>query len=191
MNNSSTGGYILPSPIGPEPIEDDELHDFMQGVVVGTTGLPGPLVRPRWQPEPPDIPDFGVSWAAIGEVNRDVDGYATLLHQCENDLDPPGNGYDIFHRNEVIELLCTFYGPKANKYAGLLRDGLQLGQNREVMLLNGFGLVNTGNPVEVPELIKERWLYRVDQPFIVRRLVLRRYDNLNVLSAPTVYTTQR
>jgi len=145
-------------------------------------------VRPRWQPEPPDLPDFGTTWAAIGEVSRVPETYAADFHFCENDT--RGNGYDLLVRNEEIELLISFYGPLAGTYAGLLRDGIQISQNREKMLLAGFGLVSTGDPVTVPELIKERWWYRVDQPFIVRRQIQRKYDVLNLLSAPTTVSTQ-
>ena len=64
-NDSSSGGYLLPAS-APAPLEGLDLLRFVQQWIVGVSGLPGEQVRPRWQPEPPDIPQAGTCWAAVG-----------------------------------------------------------------------------------------------------------------------------
>ena len=53
-NDSSTGGFLLASSVNGD-LNDNALIDFLQTVVVGITGFPGAMVRPR-QAEPPNIP---------------------------------------------------------------------------------------------------------------------------------------
>jgi hypothetical protein len=175
-NDSSTGGYLTPA-TSPAPLEGQALNRFLQQVWVGITGLDGTLIRPRWQPEPPAIPAFGTDWMAFGITRRKGDTFTSTIH------DPTGNGNDSVYRQEVLDILCTFYGPDADNYASLLREGLFVSQNREVLQLNNFGLVEVGEAIAVPELIKERWTYRVDMKVTLRRSILRTYPVLNILSA--------
>lgn len=176
MNDSSTGGYLAPS-ASPAPLEGQALNRFLQQVFVGITGLTGTLARPRWQAEPPDIPAFGTDWMAFGIVRRRGDAFSSTVHN------PTGNGNDSVYRQEIIEILCTFYGPDADNYASILREGLFVAQNREVLQLNAFGLVEVGEAIAVPDLIKDRWTYRVDISVRLRRSILRTYPVLNILSA--------
>jgi hypothetical protein len=62
--NSASGGYLVP--VSPLPLDDEELGRRLSNVVAGVTGIPGNLVRPRWQKNPPPIPDEGVDWVAVG-----------------------------------------------------------------------------------------------------------------------------
>lgn len=176
MNDSSTGGYLLPA-TSPAPLEGQALNRFLQQVWVGITGLDGTLIRPRWQAEPPAIQPFGTDWMAFGITRRKGDTFTSTIH------DPTGNGNDSVYRQEMLDILCTFYGPDADNYASLLREGLFVAQNREVLQLNNFGLVEVGEAVAVPEIIKDRWTYRVDMRVTLRRSILRTYPVLNILSA--------
>lgn len=135
------------------------------------------MVRPRWQPEPPDIPAFGVDWASIGITGREADTFASEIHN------PAGEGSDTVYRQELLEILVTFYGPNADQYASYLREGVSVAQNREVLQQNAFGLVSVGDLVTVPELIKNRWIYRVDLPVTFRRAIEYVYPVLNLESA--------
>jgi hypothetical protein len=74
-----------------------------------------------------------------------------------------------------LEILTSFYGPDADTYASLLRDGIQVPQNLEILLLNAMGLIETGDLKTVPELVKERWLRRVDLSVKIRRQIIRQY----------------
>lgn len=175
-NDSSTGGYLSPA-ASPAPLEGQALNRFLQQVFVGITGFDGTLVRPRWQAEPPNIPPFGTDWMAFGITRRKGDDFASNVHS------PNGNGADSVYRQEILTILCTFYGPDSDNYASLLREGFFVPQNREVLLLNSFGLVEVGEAVAVPEMIKDRWIYRIDMNVRLRRSILRTYPVLNVLSA--------
>lgn len=182
MNDSSTGGYLSPAG-SPAPLEGQALNRFLQQIVVGITGLPGNMVRPRWQAEPPNIPAFGTDWAAIGIVDRKADTFASEIHS------PTGNGNDTVYRQEILEVLVTFYGPDADVNASLLREGFAVAQNREILQQNAFGLIAVGDVKTVPEFIKERWIYRVDLPVTFRRAIEYVYPVLNLESGSIIVET--
>ena len=180
-NDSSTGGPLAPTTDVPAPLEGVALYTFVQGWIVGITGLAGNLVRPRWQLEPPNLPDVGTDWAALGITRRPNDVNAWAVH------DPTaagGTGLDYVGRQEILACLLSFYGPDADLYAEIFREGVQVAQNREVLQLAAFGFVDADEPVTVPELIKQRWLNRVDAPFRLRRGIIRSYPVRTVVSAP-------
>jgi hypothetical protein len=181
-NDSSTGGYLVPSSTGGD-LNDLALAIFLQQIVVGICGLPGNMVRPRWQPEPPNIPDFGTNWAAIGPGTRKRDPFSATIH------DPSGDGSSTVVRNRTMEILCSFYGPQAETNSELLAMGLEVSQNRELMQLQGFNIVSgAGDSIIVPILIKQRWQYRVDLPFTVRQQQKYTYPILNLEGAEATFT---
>lgn len=163
MSDSSTAGYL--QPIVVTDINDADLDDFLQGLVAGITGLDGELVRPRYQEEPPTIPAFGITWAAVGEQRRTADLFAL---DFSSNREFQGLN-DSKYRNEILEILCSFYGPKAQQYAEVLSIGFQVDQNREQMQLNGFAFIEASDFVRVPELIQNKWVNRIDVPFRLRR----------------------
>lgn len=179
-NNSSTGGYLAPAG-SPAPLEGQALNRFIQGWVVGITGLAGSMVRPRWQPEPADIPDAGDAWAAIGITERPSDTFPYVGHDPAGGT---GDGADNLQRHEMLGVLASFYdlgtNGLADYYASLLRDGAAIAQNRETLETSGFNLIDVGDMTTVPSLLKSRWLYRVDLPFRLRRAIARSYPVLNV-----------
>lgn len=176
-NTSATGGALLPSAT-PAPLLDEALVNFLQEWVVALTGLASTKVFPRWQPEPPNLPGQSENWAALGIQSREADFNAVELHV--NDIN---GGYDQIRRHEELDCLISFYGPQADKYSHLFREGMQVAQNREVLSVNNMGLIGSGSLRTVPEMVKERWLYRVDLPFQLRRQIVRNYTVLNLQSA--------
>lgn len=183
-NTSATGGPLLPSNTQHVPLEDLALILVFQGLVVGMTGLDGSLVRPRWQPKPPNMPANDVSWCALGIQDQQGDTFAYIEH------DGRGAGQDILQRNEIVEMLCSFYGPNAGMNASLVRDGLSIAQNREPLQLNGMGLISVEPFRAVPALINNQWYNRLDMPIFVRREILRTYPVLNILSAVGTITAE-
>jgi len=163
-------------------MEGQTLNRFLNEVMVGLTGLPGKMVRPRWQPEPANVPGLNENWLAFGVMRKIPDTYAVELHYCDNELIPPGRGYDELQRHETFEILLSFYGPDADSNVEIFRDGLQIAQNREVFQNNAMGLVETGEALTIPALVKERWYYRVDITMIMRRQIRRIYPVFNLLS---------
>ena len=177
-NNSASGGYLLPSG-SPAPLEGKALFEFLQQIFVNITGLPGTSFFPRWQLESPNLPAVGTDWAAFGIVKR-----TNLKFQYVTAT----STYSEYQTHEEMEILTSFYGPNADTYAALLRDGLYISQNREVLLNNAMGLVDTGDLITTSELVKSQWLYRVDLRVNIRRQIVRQYAILDVLSeSGTIY----
>jgi hypothetical protein len=191
--NSSIAGDLLPGPgifrfsfdladrdatywLSAQPIDGQTLDDFLQQLIAGVTNLPPDMVRPRWQPEAPPIPDFGVDWIAQSIVRQD----------------PYGNGYPFegfgtdgqvyLDEHEDIELFTSCYGTHADWYSRLIR-GLQVSQNREVLFLAGMGLIEVRGGIVAPEFINNRWWRRVDRTVRIRREVRRAYPILSILEA--------
>lgn len=192
MGDSSAPGYLLPSEV-PAPLIGQSLMQFLQQVVVGNTGMPGPTVVPRWQAEPPNLPPQFTAWAAIGIARRTADTFAFRGHVCQNTDVPPGPGFDDFQRTETIYLLCSFYDTgidgQADALAVLLRDNLQIPDNRAPLLANEMGLVEVTEMVSLPSLTKQRWLYRVDETVVIRRRIRRSYPILNLTSFGVLLNT--
>ena len=175
-NTSATGGYLAPGTI-PAPMEGQDLDRFLQQLVVGITGMPGKMVRQRWQPESPNQPKTTETWAAVGIVDRKRDTFGAVQH------DPAGLGSDTLIRHETLDLLCSFYGPDGSAMAARLADGLLIAQNREVLFLAGMGVVGVSDMLAVPALTNDQWVKRIDITVTIRREVRRAYPVLNILSA--------
>lgn len=148
MNTSATGGVLdatLPDSVA--------LRRFFQGLIAGISGLPGNMVRPRWQRNPPPMPEPTVDWCAfaIGEQTPDANGHLA-----------PGDASARLTRHESMEVFCSFYGPNAEGRAELLRDGFEISQNREPLLLASIGFVNSTGKKHVPELANQQWYDRYD-----------------------------
>ena len=185
------------------PYGGQQLDDLMQQVVSGVTGLRGDLVRPRWQVEPPNAPPITHTeaasnlpvercWAAVGVTTSTPLGFPanTEIAQpgatCDSDN---ANGFQQQSDQEEFDVLTSFYGRDADRYAVALRAGLMVAQNREVMQILGIGLVNTSGRTRVPTLTQGQWWMRVDITVTFRREVREYYPVLYFLSAHGTLTT--
>lgn len=179
-NTSSTGGYLLPT-ADPAPLEGAALNAFLQGWIVGITGLDGTLVRPRWQAEPPNVPASGEAWAAIGTQTRPADEFPLVIH---NPAGNGGAGQDELHQHEDIDILVSFYdlgtNGQADALAAILRQGLAIDQNLEPLTLQGMGLIGVSPATPLPTIFKTRWNYRVDITVSIKREIIRIYQVNNV-----------
>lgn len=187
--NSSVKGPLLPAD-SPAPLEDDALEDFLHDVFAGITGITNDLIRPRWQPDDPNQPNREDTWLAFGVMRMAADTYpAIMLH------DTAGEGSDELQRHETIEVLISAYGPLAATKLSLLRDGMQVEQNRAVLTDVGMNLQETQDIIPAPTLVKEKWLHRYDMTMILRREIQRVYPVLTLESAKVslnndLYTTE-
>ena len=175
-NDSSTGGYLSPAVASP-PLEDDALTAIFQQMIVGITGMPGNMVRPRWQPNPPKQPEPTVNWCALGIAVQTLDDGPAIVHNGA------GNGSDTYIRHEQIDVLASFYGPNGMQNAQLLSDGLAVPQNLEQLKAQDMNSVDAGQIRPVPDLINEQWVRRYDIELTFRRKITRSYNVLNILTA--------
>lgn len=174
-NTSATGGYLIPS--SPEPATDDGLDDLLQEMIVGITELSAPLVRPRWQPNPPKQPAVTVDWAAVGVTNVETDTYGHIQHN------PAGEGADTLLRFQTITVMASFYGPNRRGYAQKLADGLLIPQNREQLVRAGLNLVTASGITSAADLFNVNWIPRADILLMFGRQITRTYPVLNLISA--------
>lgn len=209
--DSSVAGDLLPGPgvyrytynLTRDPsywsnaatIDGDALDDFLQQVFAGITNLPPSLVRPRWQPEPPPQPNLGTDWMAVGVTAEDEfrggywEGYTDdQAYLPPYDTQMPNQSYA--RQDETMTILVSCYGPHADWYDGLIRDGLGISQNREVFYLAAMGLVEWWNKRIVPELVNAQWLRRIDREIRVNRELRRAYPVLTLLEADGVVITE-
>ena len=180
MNTSATGGYSQPSFTQPNP-KSPTLTQFIQTVLAGLSNLPGSLVRPKWQPEPPQMLDIKTDWLAFGISSSGADFNAYIAMNAENQTQ--------FQRQEQIEVQVSIYGPAALDNVELIRDGFQIPQNQAGLLSANMGLVEVTKALHIPELINERFFNRYEMTVILNRQVQRLYPILSILSATgTIYS---
>ena len=180
-NDSSTGGFL--SPISSLPSEDAALDLVLQALVVGVVGLPGNLVRPRWQEVPPTQPEAGTDWVAIGVTEEDPEPNISLIHNAA------GDGSSTSIDVDIITVLASFYGPNAAGNAIRLRSGLMQAQNREILQLNNMGLIQVSGRTRTASLIQSRFMDRFDVRMSFSREVREFYPVRYLLHVPVQITT--
>lgn len=172
-NTSATGGYLV------ETETALNVERFFHDVIMNLTGIDKTLVRPRWQPDEPTMPASGTDWVGFGV----------------SDLDAPESGYieenvagtsATMKRQERYAVLCSFYGANARTNLRKMRDGLQVGQNREVLFANNFGYIGCSSATHAPELINDVWFDRYDITFEFVREASKAY-NIQSITHASVY----
>jgi len=177
MNTSATGGYLVPDTASIPP-SDTALIDILQEWIAGVSGIESSLLRPRWQPDPPNLPGPLFTWGAFGIEIIPSEVYPSVTHYGE------GEGYSLLRRQEMIHLLITMYGPESQKRMGLLREGMILSQNRDNLLRQGMSVVKSTPCLTIPEMIKNKWIFRTDMKIILCRKITNKYPILNMQSIP-------
>ena len=183
-NDSAHEGFLQPTAPMPSPGQlppGDTMANYVQQYIAGLANMDGHMVYQRWQAEPPNLPDFGVDWCAAGVVRRRPIGIygAAIRHPLGNH----GDGYDEMQRHEEFEVLCSFYGNNAQYYCDNLIDNLMVWQNKVILHLAGMAFVEVTEPNIAPELIRDRWWNRYDATLVMRRIIRRNYNVLNLLEA--------
>lgn len=172
--------YILPS--STTPVSGKlTLTQFIQTVMVGVSGLPGPLVRPKWQPEAPKQPDILTNWMAIGIDVASPDANAWLGVNSDTTSQ--------MQRHELLDISCSIYGPEALETYRLIRDGFQVPQNREALFHANMGFVEISPGRKIPDLVHERWVNRIETNVFLQREIQRVYSVPTLQSAEGVIHT--
>lgn len=172
-NTSATGGYLSQTS---GPLDGLDLRRFIGSVLVGVSGLAPELVRPAWQQNPPPVPGIDVNWMAFGITSRRADNDP---YQAEKS----GGDGSIMLRHEELDILLTFYGPGCLQKAADVRDGFELTQNTESLLLAGMAYIDLSDVIHAPELVNDRWFDRADATLTIRREVRREYRVLSFVGA--------
>lgn len=182
-SDSSQYGYL--QEIG-GALEDPELTDAITSALAGVTGLTPDLVRPRWQPLPPNRPNGDVTWCAAGVVRREAMDYPWIAHSLGTD----GNGIDNMTDWTQLYVMASFYGPLAATYAGKLRRGLYVGQNRDDLYKVGVKVKEVGDANSVPDLVNMQYIDHVDVQIILVREAMTQYAVRNIVEADVVIVTE-
>lgn len=176
-NTSSSSGPLSPTP--PAPAYGAALNTIIQNWLVPLIGLTGDRVVVYDQPEPPNVPDAGVAWAAVRVTVGDADRFPFVGHNVA------GVAGDTLIRNEAIDLLASFYDlgidGLAAGYMAACRDAIAIRQNLDPVYAAGIKIGEVLEPVSLPTQLKTRWQYRVDLPIRLRRQVQRLYAVEDVL----------
>lgn len=167
-NTSATGGVLV------ETETAFNVERFFHGVIMGLTGIDKTLIRPRWQPNAPIMPANNIDWIAFGvsELNHDATAY-TVETEIDSNL----------IRHESYAVLCSFYGPNAQTNYRKMRDGLEIGQNRDSLFVNKMGYTTTSKTTHAPELVNDVWFDRYDAKFEFAREVIKSYNIFEIESA--------
>jgi hypothetical protein len=188
INDSSTGGFVTDIP--PPPPTGEQITAALQTMIATLGGLPGTLVRPRWQPMPPAQPPAGTTWAAVGITRAEADNYPFILHDGATQIvGASGPGADRMQRHSTITVLVTFYGPEAERAAGAMRDGLYVQQNWEPLAAVGLKFRDIRDLARLPELVNQQWIDRFDVQIDFRHQIDRTYPILNLDGADVVIRT--
>lgn len=167
--NSSVAGFLGSITSIPN---DQLLEDVLNPTIAGITQLDGNAqIRPRFQEDPPAVPDRSVNWVAFG-INRVTSDTAAAVKQSANSAE--------VIRYQEIEVLLSWYGPQAGNYAEVFRDGLQIGQNRDLLNQNDLGIISIGEARKAPELFKQKYLIRYDMTLMLRRRTARVFPILTL-----------
>lgn len=168
--NSSVAGFLGSITSIPN---DQLLENVLNPTIAGITQLDGDTqIRPRYQEDPPAVPDRSTNWVAFG-VSRVISDTVAATKQ--------NAGSAEVVRYQEIEVLLSWYGPQAGNYAELFRDGLQVDQNRDLLNQNELGVISIGEARKAPELFKQKFLTRYDMTLMLRRRTARVYPVLTLL----------
>lgn len=179
-NTSASGGFLRLSPAQGQYQLEDVLHEVFTGI----TGFAGELVRPRWQPDPPEVPEPDVNWCAFGITQFDPANFPEIRHHGK------GQGRDELVDYEDLQVLVSFYGPLHMVNARALRRGLHVPQNRALLRPAGLAFVRAGTITPVPEMVALGWRARADVSLTFRLETKSCFAVLNLLKTEGSVTSE-
>ena len=180
MNDSATGGYLLPAQT--TPLEEDlALDTQLAGIVGALCGIDPPWAVPMWQP----APEAGATqtWCEVGITAQGADANPSMTH------DSAGTGSDRYRRDLLCTVTCVFHGPAAKQHAQVLADGVWVPQNREFMGQFDLACRGASEIRAVPARTGSSWERRYELTLTLARSITRTYPVRNLVDAVfTVHT---
>lgn len=152
---SATGGPLNPTP----GLSLVQIEDLVSDLIANATGLPTPLIRPRYQASPPKQPSEDTDWCAFGIIGMKEEA-AQLIH---------GDDIARLHVEDLLDLLCSFYGPAALINARATKNALHIGQNRDPLRRAGLALVEAGDIIQAADFYSGRFFKRFDLSVTLRQ----------------------
>lgn len=170
--------YIQPTSTVPVP-NGLTLTQYIQTILVGLSDLPGNMVRPKWQRDPPSQPD--VNWLAFGidVTTPDANSYVGLNSQ----------GNVESQRHSRLEIGCAATGPRCLELYGLIRDGFQIQPNLFTLRAANLGFVEVTRGVHIPDLVNEKFIDRILFSVVLNHETIRIYPIPTLVSASGVIRT--
>ncbi|WP_336152136.1 phage neck terminator protein [Acinetobacter sp. 99] len=178
MGDSATGGYIPPSG---GSAYDQDLEDIFQAFIVGVTSLPGAMVRPRFQTEPPPMPAVGVDWCAFA-VKSIIPDDGPYFDQKDETMDSI--------RHEELTLFLSFYGNHGQSIANVLKDGLGIPQNIAQLKAQQIKFISVGELITAPDFLNNQYVHRYDLTAVFKRKTSRMYAVKSFVDAGTINLTR-
>ncbi len=173
-NTSATGGYLREAAGVASTVA---LEDVIHNMLVGLTGFDKTLVRPAYQDTPLAAPSASVDWCAFFIQDAAALNYAQVVHISDDD------GHDTVIDQAEKEVRLYFYGRATDEYAGRVRRGLHIEQNRFELRQAGVAVRRIDSPVQAPVLTNEKWLRRTDLTIHITYEARGDYEVLNLLQA--------
>ncbi|OMQ22271.1 phage neck terminator protein [Serratia oryzae] len=164
-------------PISSSQQDDIELERILSRWVRGVSGLPPKYVLLEWTAEQPHQPLASEDWCSLGILKFQANDNPAFTHQTDDSVQ--------LWRNELIEIVVSFYGPHGQLLATQFRDGVAIAQNREALNQAGLAFSASGAIVSAHELKNNQWVRRYDQRLTLQRKVVREYAIHSILEAPT------
>lgn len=174
MGDSATGGYITPSG---GSAYDQELGDIFQAFIVGITSLPGDMVRPRFQTEPPPMPAVGEDWCAFAVKSITPDD-GPYFDQKDETMDSI--------RHEELTLFLSFYGDHGQSIANVLQAGLGIPQNIAQLKAQKIKFIKVGEIITAPDFLNNQYVHRYDLTAVFKRKTLRTFAVKSFVGAGTI-----
>lgn len=178
MGDSASGGYITPSG---GYAYDQELEDIFQAFIVGITSLPGDVVRPRFQKDPPPFPAIGEDWCAFAVKNIKPDD-GPYFDQKDETMDSI--------RHEELTLFLSFYGDHGQSIANVLKDGLGIPQNIAQLKAQEIKFISTSEIITAPDFLNNQYVHRYDLTAVFKRKTSRTFAVKSFVDTGTIKHSQ-
>lgn len=176
FNNRNDPLYLRPTTSSQQ--DDTELEHTLVRWAQGVSGLPLEHVLLQWSAAEQSDPILATEDScSIGILTFQANDNPAFVNQTDDSVQ--------LWRNELIEVMISFFGPNGQGFATQFRDGAAIAQNQAVLNQAGLTFSALGAIVSAHELKNNQWVRRYNQHLTLQRKVIREYRRHSILEAPT------